>query len=1103
MRSSAERWTIGTLRCLAVGCLFLAGGVSAASAAGTYVLDPNLSLTGSCDTTKANPVPDPGCPGGEHPPKGFTSPRSITTDPTGNIYVASYGPDAQNGKEGRIDIFDPEGFFITELLEPAGPKDIAVDSDGTLYVFNASSGANGLVVRYEPSIYEPEAGKISYANPAELVVDLGGGFLNSIAVAPSNDHLFVKKAATIIEFSSAADENKVLDEEIGKGILNGFNGLGLAIDEAHNRIYSGDNEKVRVLELAAPHKLLLTIEESDIPGGNLTSITSVAADETTGDFFIFDGSSSKAIYQFSESGTYKATIKGGLSAFFGSEVSVDNSPTSPNQRYLFAPSEEGGVGVAFAFEPPGIVCKPEVETVSFANVSEEDAELRASVNPCNADTSYVFEYITLQRFEEEGDFDEASVAGGGEVSAGANGISVSASATGLLPGTAYRFRIVATNEEGTDEAEGEFTTYLPPETVPTCANDATRPGLSALLADCRAYELVTPPNTNARSPHGIAKPIGIFFATREASPTGNAVSFITDGGLLPGTEGTGSISGDSYLATRGATGWGSVSTGPDGAESIGPLIGSSSPDQGHSFWQSSPEGTAAVEGKTTSYIRYPDGHSELVGQGDLGNDPLAEGELIGENASHVIFTSRVQLEEGALSGGERAIYDRTSDGVTHVVSLLPNDVTPAAGQNAFYQGSSLDGEGVAFTFGVTIPSSPLYLSHGGETYEVDAGVTFAGVAEGGERVFYVQAGNIFAFDVVEGTIPFVSSGDATVVNVSADGTAVYFVSPSVLGGGPNPKGAEPEAGKENLYLSREGTISFVGTVTQRDVEGEKGATEQVEGLGLWTDVVGEGRLAADPSRVAPDGETFLFESRANLTGYDPEGHAQIYRYSASGALDCLSCNPTQAPAVGEASLQSIQQVQGGPEPFVSFAVVNNLRADGQRVFFQTDDALVVDDNDGLQDVYEWESQGVGTCTRSGGCIYLISSGHSSRSDYLYAASDSGNDVFFRTSDQLLPRDTESTPSIYDARVGGGFPEEITNCMLSQECPGSTTPGPVVGTPASEAAGPVDNFTATSSKKCRKGTHKVKRSGKVLCEKNKKQTHKQRHKAGTAKKGGRK
>jgi hypothetical protein len=1094
--SGAECWAKGTLRLLVVGCLLVAAGGGTASAAGTYVIDPGLSLTGSCATTKADPVPDPGCPEGQHPPKGFTSPRSITTDPSGNIYVASYGTDAENGKEGRIDVFDSEGFFITELLEPAGPKDIAVDSEGNLYVFNASSGSEGLVVRYEPTVYEPEAGKIAYGNPPELVINLGGGFLNALAIIPSNDHLLVKRSTSIIEFSSAAEENKVLDEEIGIGTLNGFNGWGLAVDEAHNRIYAGDNEKVRIFELAAPHKLLLTIEESDIPGGNLTSVTSVAADEATGDFFIFDGSSSKAIYQFSEDGTYEATIKKGLAAFFGSDVSVDNSPTSPNLRYLFAPSEEGGVGISFAFEPPGVVCDPEVESISFANVSESDTELQAIINPCNAETNYIFEYTTLERFEAEGGFAGAEVAGGGDVAAGANGVPVSEAATGLSPNTVYRFRVVATNEEGVAEAQGQFTTYLAPDLIAPCPNDATRLGISVLLPDCRAYELVTPPNTNARSPHGIAKPTGVFFTTREASPAGDKVTFITDGGILPETEGTGSLSGDPYLATRGASGWDSASAGPNGVESAAPLTGSTSPDQGYSFWRSSADGTASVEGKQTGYVRYPDGHSELVGQGKLGNDPLAEGKLISENGGHIIFTSKVQLEEKASAGSEQKIYDRTPDGVTHVVSLLPNDVTPGPGQNAFYEGNSLDGEGVAFKFGSSSPAGPLYLRHQGETHEIEAGTTFAGIAEGGERIFYVKAGDLLAFDVEDGTIAFTSSGDATVVNVSADGTAAYFVSPSLLGG-PNPKGAEPEAGKENLYLSKEGTISFVGTVTQRDVEGEKGATEQTEGLGLWTEVVGDGRLAADPSRTTPDGEALLFESRANLTGYDPEGHAQIYRYAAFGELDCLTCNPTQAPATGDASLQSIQQVLGGPEPFVSFALVGNLRADGRRAFFQTEEALVVGDNDGLQDVYEWEDQGVGTCTRSGGCIYLISSGHSSRVDYLYAVSDSGNDVFFRTADRLLSLDTESTPSIYDARVGGGFPVGEANCQINQDCPGPITPAPLAGAPASEAAGPVDNFTSTPVKKCRKGMRKVKRHGKIRCVKKK-----QRHKSSTTKKGGR-
>src|SRR6187402_2039905 len=114
-RLGAMKQAAGTLALALVIALSLAANASAAS---EYLFDPVLSLTGGCSTTGADPVPDPGCPAGTHPPSAFTAPRSIATDFYGNIYVASYGTDASNGKNGRIDVFDSEGFFITELAEP-------------------------------------------------------------------------------------------------------------------------------------------------------------------------------------------------------------------------------------------------------------------------------------------------------------------------------------------------------------------------------------------------------------------------------------------------------------------------------------------------------------------------------------------------------------------------------------------------------------------------------------------------------------------------------------------------------------------------------------------------------------------------------------------------------------------------------------------------------------------------------------------------------------------------------------------------------------------------------------------------------------------------
>jgi len=174
-----------------------------------------------------------------------------------------------------------------------------------------------------------------------------------------------------------------------------------------------------------------------------------------------------------------------------------------------------------------------------------------------------------------------------------------------------------------------------------------------------------------------------------------------------------------------------------------------------------------------------------------------------------------------------------------------------------------------------------------------------------------------------------------------------------------------------------------------------------------------------------------------------------------------------------------------------FGFVANLRTDGRRAFFQSTEPLVPSDTDGVQDVYEWEAQEVGSCTRAGGCVYLVSSGQSSRINYLYAVSDSGDDVFFRSSDLLVAADLEETPSIYDAREGGGFPEEAATICEGEGCrPGLPAP-PAMVAPESGV-----HALQPEGKTCPKGKRKVQRHGKVRCVKKKHN----RHRAGSKQKG---
>lgn len=1112
MKQAAFRWGI----IVGIAALYLGIVVGSAAAANlSYELDQALSLRGDCGAAKPDLIADPGCPGGSHPPKGrFNEPRSVAFDAYGNEYVVSYAFTLDNnGKEGRIDIFDDEGNFIVEFLDPNGPKSAAVDTEGNLYVFEQGEGP-AAVARYTPTVYEPEAGKIDYSAGSRVVVTTKAETtLGGLVVDLSNDHLYATYSKDLVEEFSAAPEGNNLLHTIdlpdfaGAPTPTGWNNW-VAVDGQRRRLYASycngpkAFDKCGVLALSAdsPYTLLKQIDGSQTPEGKFTSTRGwipSAVDETNGHLLIGD-LEAKKIFEFDQNYGYVATtLFSSLEGTNSTQIAVSNSPLNPsaaNHRYLFAPLPRAS-GSVFAFGPPK-AGSAEIESVSVTSISATGAELHATVKPHGATTEYAFEYVTRDEFDQDG-FANAQVAETGSIPAGSSGVKILASVVGLAPGTSYRFRLVVENElPPRDEEEGEFTTFSDAPIAGGCGNELLRTSFSALLPDCRAYELVTPADTNGRPPKGVGFG-GDRFKTVEASPSGNTVAFVTEGGSLPGIGGAGGFNGDLYRTSRSASGWGTVtSMGPSGAETNNPSSGSSSADQEHAFYLAGGEGSAVLGGPT-HWVRYPDGRAELVGRGSLGTDPAAIGQLITEGAGHIVFqtetvTSTVaqQLEPNAAPTGTNAVYDRTSDEVTHVVSLLPGDVPAKENADAAFVDASADGAGIAFTIG-----NKLYLRLNNQvTYEIGEDVTLADVSAGGRRVFYLEGGDLFAFDTEsEESVRFTEVGNATIVNVAPDGSRAYFVSTTALPGAgeENPNGATPVSGQQNLYLSDEGEISFVATVTATDVAAGGG----LPGLGRWV-AIQAGRAAEDPSRVTSDGSVLLFESRANLDGYDPGGFPQVFRYdSTENLLDCLSCPPTRTPPDGGASLETYALSQTTRPPFTAYGFVPNLRSDGARAFFESDEALVSTDTDGVQDVYEWEETGVGNCSQSGGCVYLISSGHSSHDNYLFGISGSGNDVFFITEDILVGGDND-TASIYDARVGGGFPEGAEDICEGEGCHLPLLPPPALASPGTPAQGANDNVKPTS-RSCPRGKRKVKRHGKVVCVK---KHRRQRHRKSDASKG---
>jgi hypothetical protein len=123
-----------------------------------------------------------------------------------------------------------------------------------------------------------------------------------------------------------------------------------------------------------------------------------------------------------------------------------------------------------------------------------------------------------------------------------------------------------------------------------------------------------------------------------------------------------------------------------------------------------------------------------------------------------------------------------------------------------------------------------------------------------------------------------------------------------------------------------------------------------------------------------------------------------------------------------------------------------LSADGRRLFFDSRDALVVQDSNKDRDVYQWEAQGTGSCNAPGGCIALISSGQATEGALFLDASEDGADAFFLTDASLVVTDP-GVMDVYDARIGGGFPAPVVPiaclgdaCQVVPGEPEDPTPG---------------------------------------------------------------
>jgi hypothetical protein len=318
---------------------------------------------------------------------------------------------------------------------------------------------------------------------------------------------------------------------------------------------------------------------------------------------------------------------------------------------------------------------------------------------------------------------------------------------------------------------------------------------------------------------------------------------------------------------------------------------------------------------------------------------------------------------------------------------------------------------------------------------------WAASADGSKAVFTIgpnpESGDLYEFDVATKQPTLIAHGVNGVADVSSDASYIYFVSTEALAPG-------AVAGEANLYLYHEG-MTFIATLSQSD--------GQATGNGNIPPSVDNVSPDRRLSLVSSDGRALAFLSSRSLTGYDNkdlntgQADAELYRYDAgSGELACVSCNPSGARPVGrnidKTSLEyfAAAELPGWENELYARRALTD---GGNRLFFNSFDALLPQDTNGKADVYQWEADGTGDCEHAGGCLSLISTGQSGQDSKFLDASPSGANVFIGTESSLVPQDPGQVDA-YDARINGGFPAPASPTSVCEGEACQTPPSPPVG-----------------------------------------------------------
>jgi hypothetical protein len=637
---------------------------------------------------------------------------------------------------------------------------------------------------------------------------------------------------------------------------------------------------------------------------------------------------------------------------------------------------------------------------------------------------------------------------------------------------------------------------------------------AAELPDGRGYEQVSPEEKYGtevyQPPFGANESNTETDYTFQAAADGSGLALV-EGATLGGNESQGYGAGNEYLARRSADGeWSQKLLSPEGAPDS--VFEAFTPDLSTAFVGSleplSPEAPGYGEvafGKETYDTLYTVSTSggEFIpfdsvmppyripsrfGTAD-GTAKYASGEGYGCNQSaclalegasadytHLLFAADDALtgaSEGrpAAEGGAGSEFEKENnlyesiDGQLRLVNVLPNGTTHA---DAAFGGLEKYGNGyLRPILGHDISAD------GSRIFWTDLNTGHIYMREDGARTIEISPTGIYQMATPDGSTVLYTNDNLYEYEVESDKTTDLTPGVTV---------SQVVGASENdeyiYYVDSEDKLSVL----------HDGATKQITTTPIIASV--DTQIKAE---VTPDGHSIVFMMQEEGKVAEEE---KIEVYDAiTETLDCASCTSLGTRGdLQESNSENMYQPRW-------------ISADGAHVFFVSTEGLSPQDINGERDVYEWERPGTGSCTETGGCVYLLSGGTSIGNSGFLDASESGGDVFIVTRANFDGSDEDGAFDAYDVRLGAQRPPVPPLCT-GTGCQGIPSAPPIFATPSSLTFEGVGNFAAPAkeTKAKPKSKKKAKPKKKSKHKKKKSKAKKSAHKASghgrSSSKGGR-